>query len=203
MYIGSKNGFVYAIVPVPPPPMTKVSFDTTVTLRNIQAISFDGAAIAAFREVTASGLVGVSPDDIVVVSVVDKLDEAARLSKQSRSSRHVMADEVTEVTFTTAVTMEEVEGKYYEDPAGMVDEMDGELTTLFADPATSAKLVDTAVAEGSTTINEDTTLVIEGSSVNRESTVVEVTTGVPSSPPSTAPTRECLTMSFGLKPMGE
>mmetsp|Transcript_23835 Transcript_23835/g.40572 ORF Transcript_23835/g.40572 Transcript_23835/m.40572 type:complete len:101 (+) Transcript_23835:2858-3160(+) len=97
--------------------------------------------------------------------------------------------------------MEEVEGKYYEDPVEMVDEMDAELTALYDDPATSARLVDTAVAEGSTTMQANTTLVIEGSTVNKESTVIVVTTDEPTSAPSSAPTRKCLVIDYGLKPV--
>ena len=196
VYVGSKSGFVFAIVPAPPPPFTKVSFNTKVTLRNIVASNFDTAAINAFREVTASGLVGVNREDVVVISVVD-VPDGSRLKKQSNHVLEVTS--TTEVTFTTEVTMEKVEGKYYEDPVEMVDEMDSELTALYEDPATSAKLVDTAVSEGSTTIQEDTTLVIEGSSVDKTSTKISVTTGAPTTVPSMAPTRECLSMSFGLK----
>jgi hypothetical protein len=185
VYVGSKSHYVYCIVPDPLPPVyTTVSFDTTVTLNNITAEEFDDIATEAFVEVTANGVTGVDAEDIVITSI----STTTSALRTNTKGVHTLTAPIrsTEITFTTNVVLEEMEDTYYDDASVMLNDMETELTNLYNDPTTSQIFVNTAVADGSTTITSNTVLFFGTTAVDTENAVVNVMTTAPTSAPGTS-----------------
>jgi hypothetical protein len=93
----------------------------------------------------------VSADDLIITNFVDVRTADSRLLV-------AVSDDSMQVSFTSTAVMEELG---YSDWSIMVSDLQENITSTYADPATGATFVDTAVTMGSWTITSATTVAFE------------------------------------------
>lgn len=116
---------------------------------------------------------GVSAEDIVITNIVDAALPNSRRQLFSISSTS------SKVSFTTAAVMESLG---YSDWSILVTDLQGNITKVYADPATGTNFVNTSVDEGSETITTDNNVVFE-TPVFVGAPVVTVTSPSPTASP--------------------
>lgn len=129
---------------------TVVYYLTYATIDGVSTSDFDEAAIDAFLQVSADGMVGVSETNLESESIEDASVSVTTISKHARHSHTLDANSATLVTFSTVVIMENFDGKY-SDPLEMAADLQAQLTAAYASPTISQEWVDLSVSSGSTT----------------------------------------------------
>lgn len=169
---------------------TEVFFSSVVRLQGVGAGDMDIGASNAFVRVTADSMVGVSTSDIDVTATKD----APSSSGTALDVRDV-ADKAVDISFTTRLILET---SSYSDPVQLVGARQNELTTAYADPATSTLFVESSVEFGSSTVLASTEVAFD-TPVYSSDVIISYTTKAPTS----APTREKKKKSGGGGNPGE
>jgi hypothetical protein len=172
------------LAPTPYTPLqTVITYDTTEVLEGVTAADFDQAARDAFLQVSADSMQGVSVDDLTFISV-SNVDNSLNLgignSNLRQSSRRLASG--ASFTFGIKVILEQF-GSTYADPDALVGDLESQLATAYADPATSQTWVDLSVAKGSATVTSSTTVTLTTPSFS-EPQVTKVKTGAPTMAPT-------------------
>jgi hypothetical protein len=141
---------------------------------------FDSGAQEAFISVTADSMDGIPSSALTIVSFSNSNRRLSSLrSEQMRAQSSSLV-----IEYTTQTTLQSFNGQYSSVDA-MISDLNTQVATSFADPATASVWVEQSVAAGSATITTSTSVVFGAPVVDPSKTVVEE---VSTWPPTLSPT---------------